>query len=544
MNQAKPNPLLRLFPSSLDLVLLMPIVFLFSRMGGMKGMLGDGDTGWHIRAGEWMLANGRVPETDMFSYTMPDKPWYAWEWLWDVGAAWLHQTWGMEAVVLASLAVISITFALLFRLARRVGGNDLIALAITLLAMATSSMHWLARPHLFTLLFAVIFLSILQSAQEGREGRIWWLPAITILWTNLHGGFFVGVILVGGFAAGHLVRYLVTAEAAMRTASLRQALRLGGCAAACAAASIVNPYGFKLHRHIWEYFSEPYHFNNISEFQTLSFHAPTAQFFEVMIVLGVVAIAWEMSRQRFGYALLMAVWLHGSLIAGRNIAIYVIVAAVPVCRMLAEVLAVLENAPVAGWLRKVSAGFLSLNREFAATDRVPRVHLASMAAFAILFLLSSSPQANGNLLADYDAEHYPAKALAVLEGPEFARGVFTNDEWGDYLIYKLYPRVKVFVDGRSDFYGGAFSRKYLEITDAQHMWQQHLDKFGVHTVLMPVGAPLASVLKESRRWRVAHDDRVAIVFRRRESGVAAPADSQSTVSLLSPAGARDGTIQF
>jgi hypothetical protein len=66
----------------------------------------------------------------------------------------------------------------------------------------------------------------------------------------------------------------------------------------------------------------------------------------------------------------------------------------------------------------------------------------------------------------------------------------------------------------------------------------------VHTVLMPVGAPLASVLKESRRWRVAHDDRVAIVFRRRESGVAAPADSQSTVSLLSPAGARDGTIQF
>ena len=51
-------------------------------------MLGDGDTGWHIRTGEWILAHGQVPRQDMFSFTKPGEPWFAWEWLWDVAAAW------------------------------------------------------------------------------------------------------------------------------------------------------------------------------------------------------------------------------------------------------------------------------------------------------------------------------------------------------------------------------------------------------------------------------------------------------------------------
>ena len=59
----------RLLPSLTDVAFLMPLAFLFLRMGGATGMLGDGDTGWHVRTGEWILANGRVPHEDMFSYT-------------------------------------------------------------------------------------------------------------------------------------------------------------------------------------------------------------------------------------------------------------------------------------------------------------------------------------------------------------------------------------------------------------------------------------------------------------------------------------------
>src|SRR5262245_51402617 len=115
----KPNALFRLMPSLTDVAFLMPILFLFTKMEGVRTLLFDGDTGWHIRTGEWILAHGRVPYQDLFSFTKPGQPWFAWEWLWDVMFAGLHAYGGLAAVALASLLVLCVTFALLFRLVNR-----------------------------------------------------------------------------------------------------------------------------------------------------------------------------------------------------------------------------------------------------------------------------------------------------------------------------------------------------------------------------------------------------------------------------------------
>src|SRR5688572_30367676 len=119
MTNTKANPIVRVLPSMTDVAFLLPIILLFAKLDGVKHLLSDGDTGWHIRAGEWMLANGRVIDHDVFSFTMPGQPWFAWEWLWDIAFAWLHGRWGMDAVVLGSLLVLCVTSALLFRLLLR-----------------------------------------------------------------------------------------------------------------------------------------------------------------------------------------------------------------------------------------------------------------------------------------------------------------------------------------------------------------------------------------------------------------------------------------
>src|SRR5580692_7445262 len=201
----KSHRLLRLFPSMTDAAFVMPLIFLFCSMKGAQTLLGDGDTGWHLRTGEWILAHGRVPRSDIFSFTRSGQPWFAWEWLWDVLFGWLHLHAGMAAVVLASSLVLALTFALLFRLARR-RSDALVALALTLVAAAASAGHWLARPHLFTMLFTVVFCSILAGGQRtggasGLPGRLWLLPPLMALWTNLHGGFFVGILLIAAYAA-------------------------------------------------------------------------------------------------------------------------------------------------------------------------------------------------------------------------------------------------------------------------------------------------------------------------------------------------------
>ena len=124
MSNEKTNPVVRILPSMTDFAFLMPLIFIFTGMRGAKTLLGDGDTGWHVRTGEWIMRHGRVPDTDIFSFTKTGQKWFAWEWLWDVTFAWLHQHWGMAAVVVASALVIALTSALVFRLAFRKGGNN------------------------------------------------------------------------------------------------------------------------------------------------------------------------------------------------------------------------------------------------------------------------------------------------------------------------------------------------------------------------------------------------------------------------------------
>jgi hypothetical protein len=518
MNAPRPHFAVRLLPSLTDVAFLMPLAFVFLRMGGAPGMLGDGDTGWHLRTGEWILANHRVPTQDMFSYTKAGQPWFAWEWLWDVSFGWLHQQWGMAAVILASMLVICSTSVLLFRLLRRQCGNPLLAIAVMFFVTGASAVHWLARPHLFTLLFAVIFYSILERVKEGRTQLLWYLPALTLLWTNLHGGFFVGLILIGAYAGGQLMKALFEANADARAEAARHSVPYLTTAAGCALVTLVNPYSYHLHAHIFEYLTDKYQYKNILEFQSFNFHHPVTVFFEPMLLLGVAAGVWTLMRRDYIYTLLIAGWAHLALVMVRNTPIFMIVASVPVAMMLQQLVEELPGRNLANWLRRTAAYLQRFAADFGETDSLPRLHVASAAAVCLLAALFYAPNAPAKCRAEYDRTRYPASAIPLLQKAGASDTVFTQDEWGGYLIYQLYPANKVFIDGRSDFYGSTFNEKYLDVMNVRYDWEKNLDRYHVNTILLPPTASLASTLKESRRWRPVYDDGVAIVFRATDAG--------------------------
>jgi hypothetical protein len=507
---------LRLFPSLTDVAFLMPIVFLFTRMDGAKSMLGDGDTGWHIRTGEWILANGRVPRQDMFSFTKPGQAWYAWEWLWDVCFAWLYHHGALASVVSASILVLCVTFALLYRLTLRHCGNPFLAIGTTFLACVCSVLHWLARPHLFTMLFVVILLMILERVYQGKARWLLATPPLMILWTNIHGGFLAGLIILAGFAAGEALRAIFAAEPRERSVALQRAKWFGAAGLASAAATLVNPYTYHLHAHIYKFFTEPYHLQNIVEFQSISFHEPAALYLEVVLLLGAVTAGWFIAKHRnFVPLVLIAGWAHLALFSARNIPLFAIIATPFVAQALDEMLRGLERARVAAWVAQVVSGFRKTGAEFAHMDRPWRIHALSVAATGILAILLASPAAIGKLKPEFDPKNYPTQALSVLRASPESR-IFTGDQWGDYLIYELYPAHKVFIDGRSDFYGQEFEQKFFDLMSVKYDWQQYLTQYNIDTIVLSPTTPLASAIKESCHWRAVYDDQVAIVFRRAE----------------------------
>jgi hypothetical protein len=405
---------------------------------------------------------------------------------------------------------------LLFRLARR-KSNAIVALVVTMVAAAASSVHWLARPHLITILFLVLFCGALERVRDGRTRLagvpyLALLPVATILWTNLHGGFFAGILTIAAYGGGELLKAVFSADPEERRPAGQRAVRYFLCALACLAASLANPYFYRLHVHVWQYVSDPYQSQHIMEFLSLSFHHPAAIFFEGMLMMSAAAAFWCVSRGRFTEPLLLAMWGHAALLAARNIPIFMIVAAPVVARAMEEWLALLPELRVAEWLRSAARKFNLMAAETSDTDSVARWHLASVAGAVVVAALLYAPSPPKQFRAEFDPKSFPAAAIERLRRDPSAR-IFTFDQWGDYLIYRLYPGTKVFVDGRSDFYGDDFEEKCIAVLSVKYDWEKTLDGFGVDTILLPPSAPLAGALKESSRWRVVYDDGVALVFR-------------------------------
>src|SRR3981081_1160678 len=139
-----------LMPSLSDLAFLTPILVLFWCTTGLGWLLTDSDTGWHIRAGEWILKTGRVPATDLFSFTKAGQPWFAWEWLSDVLMGVIHRDFGLAGIVLVSLLLLGATSVCVYRSTLAESGHRVIAIVLTGLAMSASTVHWLFCSPLLT----------------------------------------------------------------------------------------------------------------------------------------------------------------------------------------------------------------------------------------------------------------------------------------------------------------------------------------------------------------------------------------------------------
>ncbi|MDQ1473649.1 MAG: hypothetical protein QOJ99_5129 [Bryobacterales bacterium] len=498
----------RLLPSIADFSWLIPILFLFGRMNGLTTLLGDGDTGWHIRTGQWILANGRVPRQDIFSFTRPGQTWYAWEWLSDVLMGWLHQTGGMQAVLLGAILLICLTFGLVYRMILRKSGSVLISFVLTAIAAAGSSIHWLARPHLFTMLFLVVFYSVLEAK---RTRLLFILPVATVIWTNLHGGFLAGIILICGYAGGELVAAIAAQDSEGRRTAAGRSGRYGLAAIGCMAATLINPYTWHLHAHLIRFLTNPAYFQNTSEFMSISFRHPLAPFFELMVLLGAATSFWSITQRRFVPLVLLAGWTHMALQSARHIPLFMIIAAPPIGLALAEWLELVPGKAARSALQKVFRAIDSLSARLNAADSGVHWHVVRPAAILLLGVMMYGHNPPPRLQARYDARAFPSAALAALRDSD---RIFTSETWGGYLIYQRYP-AKVFLDGRADFYGPEFVAESGDIMGVHYNWEARMAAYDIDTAVLVADAPLAGALKGSQKWRVVYDDGLAVVFRKR-----------------------------
>jgi hypothetical protein len=460
-------------PSLLDVFFCALLLSAFAHPLALQSLLSDGDTGWHIRTGELVLATGHAPVADPFSFTRAHQPWFAWEWLADVVFA---QTWrwrGLAGVAALAGAILALAAtALLARLLRR-GSGLWIGLLATMAAVSASSIHYLARPHAFSILFYTLALWLL-SEDRARPGRlVWLLVPLTALWVNLHAGFLAWLATLG---------LLLVLCAAQR--DWRGVRRYGALAGLCAGASLLNPYGWQLHLHIARYLSSPWIMDHVQEFQSPHIRSEGMIVFALLLL---TAVSLVTQADRFE-ALLVLVWGFLALRSARHIPFFAIAAA-----------PVVASAAAAYWAR--------LAREFG---RRPRASVWLPLSAAVVIMAAPA--------VGFPDAVFPVRAvernLAQLAPPSAMPRVLTSDQWADYLIFRLYPRERVFFDGRSDFFGPAIGSDYRKLLACESPWRQLLDRYHFELALLPRDWALSTALDTEPGWRKVYQDSVAVLFAR------------------------------
>ncbi|HYM11825.1 MAG TPA: hypothetical protein VEU62_13905 [Bryobacterales bacterium] len=479
-------------------------MLLWLLLGGQASvLLADGDTGWHIRTGDTILATGRFPTHDLFSFSRPGAPWFAWEWLSDVLFSLANRAAGLKGVVLLAAMTIAATSAVLFEFLLWQRVNVLVAIFAMFAAGSASTVHWLARPHVFTCLLFVVSLWLLEADRRRRSPWVWMLAPLGALWANLHGGFVALPAMLAIYALGAWWDQ----ASRPRPRDWGPARRYAALLAAVAAATLLNPYGYRLHQHIASYLRSDFIRNAVEEFQSPRFRGESMLVFELLLIGGLLAVPSLWRRRDYAPALLVVALAHAALGSVRHVLLYVL-AATPVAA--AELTRRLEGAP-GGWAQVLA----ELASDYAprpgaqAGLRFPAWGLAA-AALALALLNSGPPRWR----VEFPPQKFPQQALARTEKEIVGRRIFTSDQWGDYLIYRFYPHVRVFIDGRSDFYGAALGREYLEAQQGQHRWEEIFKRYGFEVALVPVEWPLASLLKADPEWRLAYDDGHALVMTR------------------------------
>jgi hypothetical protein len=486
-------------PSLFDIIFIIWVVVIPVGFGS-RLINSDGDTARHLRLGETILQQGHLPHTDTFSFTMAGKPFIAFEWGSEAVFALAYRAAGLPGVAVLAGLVLALAYALVARFLIRRGGDPLLAYFVSMAAAVLSAAHWLARPHLFTMLAVVLLLELLE--RPGRA-RLWPYFVLFLIWANLHGGFFFGCVTIGIYLTGELLEGWLAegerrAEWIARARHHAMALGLG------LLASLVNPNGWRNLAHVAGFFGNSAILRQTQEFMSPDFHTINGKLFLLMLLAVVATFALTRRRPTLPVLLLVLANIAFSLISQRNIELFAL--------MVLPLLALTYDAE---W-----RALPVLRRPKEVFQREHEGRYGGVAAVVCSLLLVGVALAGGKVAGlevvsdHYDPKTFPVAAVAEGRRAKLEGRMFNNFIWGGYLL-QAWPEQRVFIDGGTDHYGDSLFNQYIRVWNLEPGWRDVMRRHAIDLAIVSPSSRLAHELAEHEAWTTWYCDSTAVILRGR-----------------------------
>jgi len=415
--------------------------------------IADLDFWWHLQTGKILWQTKTFQRTEIYSFTSAGRPYVDHEWLFQLIQFALYQNAGAAGVIIFKCLLFVATYLLIAHFLSRQQTSVLTIALVFILSVLGARVRFIERPEMFTIFFLVCTYVLIDTYLKKNDRRIWWIPAIIIIWSNVHAAVILGLIVQLIFLAALMFERLIgpsgyPASYNPEPGQLRKLLLVFGLSIACTG---LNPCGY-------EVLTVPFHLTSIinsgllnnQEWQQPSFI--DVPFFYGCIFIAFLIQALHYRRLHIANFLMTAFFGYISLRYVRNVGIF----------------CVLMPLLVAPYLQE-----LSVHAESKRKILFPAL------AILTFLLIATSPFEFGIGQASY----FPDKIVQFTKTQNLQGNMLNSYGFGGYLIWNLYPDRKVFIDGRNEVYLPLIKKLVQSRGDSKN-WKNLLSEYHIEYALL------------------------------------------------------------
>jgi hypothetical protein len=460
----------------------------------------DADLWGYLSFGRLFWESRKFPYQDVFSYTPTLNPWIYHEWLTGVLFYPLYQALGAPGLQALKYGLGLATMGLVYLTARERGAHPLSA-ALFLVVITTVVRHgyYPVRAQVFTFLFFALYLFLLERARlRGHFRALYLLPLIQIPWCNFHGGFLAGLGLIAIYAAGEFL-------------SRRPFLPYLWIFVLASVATLINPYGLPY----WEYLGRAVTMPrpHITEWSSvfLAYQSGIANIWSLIFLLLLVFVTlfgmWQSRWREVTASLTLAASFTLGVKHIRHLVFFLMLfgAYLPVCFKLN-----LDYAQSHPGLKRL---WQLASMKIIVSTFLAILALFNFSLFALRSPLSLEFPEKPPSHEDLNFFYYPLAALNFIKQQGLSGKILTKFEWGEYLIWELYPRCRVAFDGRYEtVYPLEVEEIFFDFYYARPTWRRFLEDYPPDLILLDRRMRVAQLLQQEPHWRQVYADAYCILF--------------------------------
>jgi len=450
------------------------------------------DIWWHLKTGEYIVSEKTIPDSDIYSFTAKGNSWTTHEWLSELIFYAIYITGGLNLLIIFKVFIsVLIALILLYHLRKREHKNPLLYILITA-AVCIGSFRLFVRPHLFTYLFLTILSVYILNPRyfdKNKFSTLLLIPALFLVWANIHSGFVIGLGVYWIVAVGALVggKYRKSKERLSFYDSIKRFLLPPAIAS---LAAFVNPNGIDAFIYPFLLASDPVFKSAIAEMVSPFEIFSTQKLYWLLLVI-IIGFAvygiFRNIRKSPTVSLILLIGVISSLISIRNSYEFALLTAV------ACVVTFPSFTRGLLWFGSLSALFFIVCCGYFCSKYINDTRGIKLGISAEL----------------------PHSTADFLEKIEYKGNIYAPLGWGSYFIWRGWPDIRVFIDGRLLVYGPRFLNEYHYIRQNEAGALERLEGYGAEAVAVPIGQQrwrIRDAVDVSVEWQLCYFDDNSVVF--------------------------------